>query len=87
MPTAGGCGAWYARMFEYRTFTSGELRVADAAKVVSLPDLLHTRRRPTGSPSVSTVGGGRGRYRGPRVGAYAFCAAGSGLIFMGRAFC
>ena len=44
-------------MFEYRTFTSGELRVADAAKVVSLPDLLHTRRRPTGSPLVSTVGG------------------------------
>ena len=57
LPTAGGRADWYVRMFEHRTFTPGELRVADAAKVVPFPDLLHTRRRPTGSPLVSTAGG------------------------------
>jgi hypothetical protein len=35
-------------MFESRSFTPGELRVADASKVVPFPDLLRRRRRTTG---------------------------------------
>jgi hypothetical protein len=44
-------------MFESRSFTPGELRVADASKVVPFPDLLR-RRRATGQgpPPDAVVG-------------------------------
>ncbi len=58
LPTAGGRAAWYVRMFESRSFTPGELRVADASKVVPFPDLLRRRRRTTGQgpPPDAVVG-------------------------------
>ena len=37
---------WFVRMFQRRTFTPAELRVADAAKVIPMPD-LEARRRMT----------------------------------------